>query len=72
MPLIQIKVFEDEVTPDQAEALIAGTTDVIARILSPTLRPHTWVVIEQVRSGHWGIGGTALGLEDVRKIMASG
>jgi len=70
MPLVQIKVFEDEVTPEQSNALIARVTDVIGEVLSDKLRPHTWVVIEEIRSGHWGIGGSSLGLDDVKSIMA--
>jgi 4-oxalocrotonate tautomerase len=72
MPLIQIKVFEDEVSPDQAQALVSGVTAVIGEVLSDKLCPYTWVVIEEVRSGHWGIGGNTLGLSDVKEIIAKG
>jgi 4-oxalocrotonate tautomerase len=32
--------------------------------------PHTWVVLDEIRSGSWGIGGSALGLTDVRALQA--
>ena len=32
---------------------------------------EAWVVIEEVRNGHWGIGGQSLGIDDVRRIIAS-
>jgi 4-oxalocrotonate tautomerase len=35
------------------------------------MREVTWVVVEEVRSGDWGIGGKALSTEDV-KALASG
>ena len=31
----------------------------------------TWVMINEVKSGHWGAGGNTLGLDDVKKLMAS-
>ena len=34
------------------------------------VRPHTWVVLEEIKSGSWGIGGSALGLTDVRALQA--
>jgi hypothetical protein len=36
-----------------------------------SIRPHTWVVLEEIKSGNWGIGGTALGLADVHAIQAA-
>ncbi|WP_095590386.1 tautomerase family protein [Actibacterium ureilyticum] len=71
MPLIQVKTFENELTDAQSEALIAKITDVVVEITSDKLRDVTWVVIDQVRDGHWGVGGRALGLDDVKAIMAS-
>lgn len=34
------------------------------------MRGVTWVVVEDVRSGDWGIGGKALTTEDVKKLAA--
>jgi 4-oxalocrotonate tautomerase len=34
------------------------------------LRDNTWVLIEEIASGSWGIGGKAFGLEDVRAIQS--
>jgi len=30
-----------------------------------------WIVVHEVKSGNWGIGGKALGLQDVRALEAS-
>ncbi len=72
MPLIQIKVFEDELSQEQAKDLINKITDAVTEVTSEKLRDVTWVVINEVRSGHWGIGGNALGLDDVKKLIAGG
>jgi 4-oxalocrotonate tautomerase len=34
------------------------------------LRPVTWVVIEEVKSGDWGIGGKPLTMANVRALAA--
>ena len=72
MPLIQVKVFEDELSQEQSKALIDKITDAVTDVTSEKLRAMTWVIIDEVKSGHWGVGGNALGLDDVKKLIASG
>lgn len=70
MPLIEVKVFKDELTPDQTRTLIQKITDAVVSVTSEKLRDVTWVIVSEVPSGNWGVGGTALGLDDVKKIIA--
>lgn len=35
------------------------------------MRPVTWVLIEEVASGEWGIGGNAMTTADVKALAAS-
>jgi 4-oxalocrotonate tautomerase len=69
MPLVEVTVFEDELSHRETYALITSVTDSIVSVSGEALRPHTWVIVKQVRSGNWGIGGNALGLEDVRALQ---
>ncbi len=71
MPLIEVKVFKDELTDTQSQELIAKITDAVTATTSEKLRDVTWVVINEVNDGQWGVGGQALGLSDVKKMMAS-
>jgi len=71
MPFIQVKVFEDELSKEQSKALIIKITNAVTEVTSEKLRDMTWVVIDEVKSGHWGIGGHALGLDDVKKLVTS-
>ena len=71
MPLIQIKVFEDEFGDEERKAIIEAVTDAIVSFTGESIRPHTWVVLEDVASGSWGIGGNALGLDDVRALQGA-
>ena len=34
------------------------------------MREVTWVVLEEVRSGDWGMGGKTLSTEDVKALAA--
>lgn len=70
MPLIEIKVFEDEFSDEQRAGIIEAVTDAMVSFTGESIRPHTWVVLEEVKSGNWGIGGGALGLPDVRALLA--
>ncbi|MCA1408379.1 4-oxalocrotonate tautomerase family protein [Ensifer sp. IC3342] len=69
MPFVEVKVFKDELSSDQTRALIEKITDVVASVTSEKLKEVTWVIVSEVPSGHWGVGGVALGLDDVKKLV---
>lgn len=71
MPLVEVKVFEQELSEEQAKELISRITDAVTSVTSEKLRDVTWVIVNEVRSGNWGVGGNALGLEDVKRIMST-
>ncbi len=72
MPFIEIKVFENELNQQESSELIERVTSAVTETTSKKLRDVTWVVINEVKSGHWGVGGNAIGLDDVKKIIAEG
>lgn len=57
MPLINVKVIEDVFTSEQKEQIIERLTDAMVSIEGENMRGVTWVVVEEVNSGDWGIGG---------------
>ena len=66
MPYIEVKVFRDELDTAQSKTLIAKVTEAVVETTSEALRDKTWVVIEEIKDGHWGVGGAALSLADVK------
>ncbi|MGD0616759.1 MAG: tautomerase family protein [Bryobacteraceae bacterium] len=70
MPLIQVKLIEEVFTPAQKKEMITRLTDAMVSIEGENMRPVTWVVIEDVRSGEWGIGGQAMTTEAVKALAA--
>jgi 4-oxalocrotonate tautomerase len=70
MPLIQVKLIEEVFTPAQKKEMITKLTDAMVSIEGEHMRPVTWVIIEDVRSGEWGIGGQAITTDQVKAIAA--
>ncbi len=71
MPLIQVKLIEEVFTPAQKQEIIARLTDAMVSIEGENMRPVTCVVIEEVRSGNWGIGGRPMTTRDVQALAAA-
>lgn len=70
MPLIQVKVIEEVFSDEQKREIIEKLTDAMVQVEGENMRPVTWVVVDEVRSGDWGIGGRALTSGDVRALAA--
>jgi 4-oxalocrotonate tautomerase len=70
MPLIQVKMIEEVFTPAQKKELITKLTDAMVTIEGESLRPYTLVILEDVRSGEWGVGGRGLTTDEVRALAA--
>ena len=71
MPLINVKLIEDVFTSEQKQQVVERLTDAMVSIEGENMRGVTWVLIEEITSGDWGIGGKPLSTEDVR-ALASG
>ena len=70
MPLINVKLIEGVFTPTQKQDMIRKLTDTIVSIEGENMRPVTWVVVEEVKSGDWGVGGNSLTTSDVNALAA--
>jgi 4-oxalocrotonate tautomerase len=56
MPYVNIKITNEGVTKEDKEKLISGVTDLLANVLNKN-PATTIVVIEEVETDNWGIGG---------------
>jgi 4-oxalocrotonate tautomerase len=70
MPLIQVKVIEDVFTEVQKRQIVQKLTDAMVSIEGESMRSVTWVIVEEVKSGNWGIGGISLTTADVKALAA--
>jgi 4-oxalocrotonate tautomerase len=70
MPLINIKVIEGVFSDSQKQEIIEKLTDALVAIEGENMRPVTWAIVEEVKSGDWGIGGKTLTTNDVKALAA--
>lgn len=70
MPFVQIKVIEGVFSQAQKQEIIEKVTDTMVSIEGENMRQVTWVVVEEVKSGDWGIGGNVLTTDAVHALAA--
>lgn len=66
MPYVNIKITQEGATPEQKERLIQGVTELLQKELGKN-PATTVVVIEEVPTDNWGVGG-----ESITKRRAKG
>jgi len=59
MPIINVKLVEGAFQTDQKRQLLTKLTDAVEGVY-PGLRDVTFVTIEEVKDGDWGIGGQSI------------
>jgi len=68
MPLLNVKVIEGVFSDAQKRQMIEKLTETMVSIEGENMRGVTWCVVEEVKSGDWGIGGNAVTTQDVRRL----
>jgi 4-oxalocrotonate tautomerase len=64
MPYVNIKITREGATSQQKAELIKGVTDLLVQVLNKT-PARTFVVIDEVATEDWGVGG--MPVEEFRK-----
>jgi len=59
MPFVNIKITRDGATAEQKEQIIKGVTDVMVNVLNKN-PATTMVLIEEVETDNWGLGGESI------------
>jgi len=70
MPLINVRLIEGVFTAEQKKQMQEKLTDAMVSIEGENMRPVTWVVVEEVKSGDWGVGGKPVTTGDVKALAA--
>jgi 4-oxalocrotonate tautomerase len=66
-----VQIIENVFTPDQKKEIIQKVTDTMTAIEGEALREVTWVKIEEIKEGNWGIGGQMLTAADVHRMQGA-
>lgn len=69
MPVVNVKVIENVFTPEQKAQMIQKLTDAMVEIEGENMRGVTWVYIEDIKEGEFGIGGQPLTAADVHRLQ---
>ena len=69
MPIIDVKVMEGVLSAEEKRRIARGITDVFADAVGEPVRPVTWVVIQDVASGEWTMGGDPVTTEGVKDLL---
>jgi 4-oxalocrotonate tautomerase len=70
VPYVDIKVIEGVFDSDKKREMIEKVTEAMIEVEGENMRSVTFVVVDEVKSGDWGIGGQAMTTEAVRSIAA--
>jgi 4-oxalocrotonate tautomerase len=70
MPFLNVKLIEGVFDAAQKREMVEKLTETMIEIEGENMRGVTFVVVEEVKSGDWGIGGKALTADDVRALAA--
>jgi 4-oxalocrotonate tautomerase len=70
MPFVNVKLIEGVFTAEQKQRIVRELTEAMVAIEGENMRQVTWVVVEEVNSGDWGIAGNPLSTADVKALAA--
>ena len=70
MPLVEVKLVKGVFDQAQKQEMVHKITETMVGIEGEGLRPVTWVIVEEVESGDWGIGGRGMTTQDIKDVQA--
>lgn len=70
MPLVQIKLVEGVFTDEQKRQILSKVTEAMVSVEGENMRQVTSVIIDEVKSGDWAIGGKPLTTDDIKALAA--
>jgi 4-oxalocrotonate tautomerase len=70
MPFVNVKVIEGVLSDAEKNEVIQGVTDAMVAVKGENFRELVSVVVTEVKSGSWAVGGRVLTTAEVRAIAA--
>lgn len=71
MPLVQVKGVSGYLSKEQKAQIIKRVTEAVLSVEGEGLRPVTWVIIEDVPEGQWGVGGDLASVSMLRSMAGT-
>jgi 4-oxalocrotonate tautomerase len=70
MPFIEMKLIEGELPEEKVEKFIEDLTNLVVSYIGDNIRGVTHIAIQEIKSGYWGVGGKAAGIDDIKALLA--
>jgi 4-oxalocrotonate tautomerase len=70
VPVVNVKLVEGVFDAEQKQRIVRELTEAMVAIEGENMRPVTWVLVEELKSGDWGIAGNPLTTADVKALAA--
>jgi 4-oxalocrotonate tautomerase len=71
MPLVNVKLIEGVFSATEKQELVKRMTEAMVAVKGENIRPVTWVLCEEVKSGDWAIAGNSLTTGDVKGLLSA-
>jgi 4-oxalocrotonate tautomerase len=71
MPLVQVQLIKGVFDAEQKQEMIERVTDAMVAVEGEALRGVTWVILDEIESGDWGIAGRGLTTQDVKDLQGT-
>jgi 4-oxalocrotonate tautomerase len=71
MPIVNIRVIEEVFTAEEKQQMLTGVTEALVAVEGENVRPYTVVIIEEVHSRDYAVGGQPLSTGDVQTLRAA-
>lgn len=68
MPFVEIKVIDGVFDAEEKAEMVRAVTEAMISVEGEAVRGVTWVTLQTVASGEWGIGGQLMTAADVRAL----
>jgi|tagenome__1003787_1003787.scaffolds.fasta_scaffold15846639_1 4-oxalocrotonate tautomerase len=68
MPFVEIKVIDGVFGTEEKAEMVRAVTEAMLSVEGEAMRQVTWVTVNSVASGEWGIGGQLLTTEAVQAL----
>jgi len=72
MPLVDIQLIEGVFDDQQKRKMIEEITETMVAIEGEAMRGVTWVRVQELASGAWGIAGKPMTADDLRALGRQG
>jgi 4-oxalocrotonate tautomerase len=70
VPIVNVRLMENVLSPGQKQEIAEQFTETLVSVIGEPVRELTWVIVDDIRSGHLSIGAKPITTEAVKEMLA--